>query len=152
MAAIGLKRIALTLAALLCSLLISSSVQAQDEPDVRAALGQVASALTASDPSGAMQPFSKTLPDYGKLRNYFTGLTNGFSIVNEIDILDQQGAQATVRWAMTLSSDGGNHSTRRVAEIHLRMSLEKKKWKVVEFSPISLFDPEQAQTPTKAGT
>ncbi len=124
------------------------ALQAADNADIRATLGTVANALTANDPSSAMEPFSKSFAKYDKLRDYFTGLTAAFSIVNEVDVLDQQDSQATVRWAITLASNGSNHSTHRAAEIHLRMAREKKKWKIVDFSPIDLFDPAQAQTPS----
>jgi hypothetical protein len=49
---------------------------------------------------------------------------------------------------MTVSSTGSNQSTQRMAEIHVRMIREKQHWKIVDFSPIDLFDPTQAQTPT----
>ncbi len=95
-----------------------------------------------------MEPFSKAFPKYDKLRDYFTGLTDAFSIANEVDVLEQQDSQATVRWSITLSSNGSNHTTHRSAEIHLRMARERKNWKIVDFSPIDLFDPAQAQTPS----
>ncbi|MDQ2711105.1 MAG: hypothetical protein M3Y24_02530 [Acidobacteriota bacterium] len=133
-------------------LLITTVLLAGDQQaEIRSQLSDVGSALTGSNPADAMTPFSKSFPDYNKLRNYFTGLTSAFSIVNEIDVLDEadtdKDSTATVRWTITLSNGpvSGN-GTQRAADIHVRFVREKGKWKIVEFSPIDLFDPAQAQT------
>ncbi len=127
---------------LLANVLLAGDQQAE----IRTQLSDVASALTGSNPADAMTAFSKSYPDYNKLRDYFTGLTNAFSIVNEVDVLDEadtdKDSVATVSWTITLSNGpiSGN-STQRTAEIHVRFVREKGKWKIVEFSPIDIFNP-----------
>ncbi len=124
-----------------------------DQPDgLRTQLNTIATALSAGDPSAAMGPFSKSYGSYDKLRNYFSGLTNAFSIANEVDVTDEQEARteirATVHWAITLSTLGSDNNNQRSADIQVRCVREKEKWKIADFAPIDLFDPSLSQTPT----
>jgi hypothetical protein len=129
--------------------------EADQASDLRTLLSDLAMALTSGDPASALTPFSKSLPDYEKLRDYFSGLTNAFDIVNEVDVTDEQDSPneilATVHWTITLTSKGNNSSNQRAANIHVRCVREKKKWHISGFSPIDVFDPAQAQTPTRGG-
>ena len=156
MAAIALKRHSRLLtqllfgSAMLCG--ASLRVEADQPAEVRSVLNDVAGALTASNPADAMTRFSKSFADYDKLRDYFIGLTAAFSIVNEVDVLDEKDtamdSTATVRWTITLANApvSGN-SIQRSGEIHIHIVQEKRKWRIVQFSPIDLFDPSKAQTP-----
>ena len=135
-------------------LLASTSSAGADQPaEIRARLHDVATALTDRNPAGAMTPFSKSLPEYERLRRYFDGLTEAFSIVNEVDVLDEQDTEtatvARIRWALTLSNPQTDLSTHRSAEIDVRFAREKGKWKIVAFAPIDLFDPAQALQPSQ---
>ncbi len=126
--------------------------RADQSADIRSRLNEVATSLTAGDPASAIAPFSKSFASYQRLRSYFNGLTNSFSIVNEIDVLDETDSKtdstATLSWILTLTNPQNNFNTQRSAEIHARFIREQGKWKIVEFSPIGIFDPSQAQTPT----
>jgi hypothetical protein len=146
MAVIGLK-----LAFSFVLAFLSLENQRADEPGVvRSQLHEIATFLTAGNPAGAMEPFSKSFADYGKLRDYFIGLTSAFTIVNEIDVTEEQEtateSTATVRWSITLSSLSDKHSNQRTDEIRITSIKEKNKWKIVGFSPIDLFDPSEAQS------
>ncbi len=131
----------------------TSAAAADQATDIRSRLNEVASSLTAGNPAEAMTPFSKSFANYEKLRDDFTGLTGSFSIVNEVDVLDEHDSKAesvaTISWAITLTDPQNNFNTQRSAEIHVRFVREKGKWKIGEFSPIAIFDPSQAQTPSK---
>jgi hypothetical protein len=121
-----------------------------DEPGVaRSQLDDIATSLSAGNPAAAMEPFSKSFADYEKIRDYFIGLTNSFIIVSEIDVTEEQDTAteytATARWIITFNSANDHHSNQRTGEIHIRSVKEKKKWKIVGFSPIDLFDPAEAQ-------
>jgi hypothetical protein len=122
-----------------------------DEPGVvRSQLHDIATSLSAGNPAAAMEPFSRSFADYETLRDYFIGLTSGFTIVNEIDVTEEQETTtectATARWSITVSSLSDNHSNQRTAEVHIKSVKEKNKWKIVGFSPIDLFDPSEAQS------
>ncbi len=133
-------------------LTIATGVSADQTADIRSRLREIASSLTAGDPAGAIAPFSKSFASYEKIRDYFYGLTNAFSIVNEVDVLDEADSKtestATISWAITLSNPQNNFNSQRSAEIHVRFIRENGKWRISEFSPIGIFDPSQAQTPT----
>jgi hypothetical protein len=120
-------------------------LHADQAADLRSELDVIARGLSAGDAAAAMTPFDKSLNDYDKLTNYFGGLTNAFNIVNEIDVSDEQDSndeiKATVHWTITLSDLGSNYTERRVGDINLRVVQRDRKWKIVEFAPIDIFDP-----------
>lgn len=137
--------------ALCCALVLAAStLQADDTADLRARLADVANALTAGNPSQAMAAFSKTFKDYEKLRRDFTGLTDSFTITNEVDVLAEPGEDTaspamTVRWAITLTNPQTQYSNHRAREMRIRFVRERDKWQIAEFAPLDLFDPAQAQ-------
>lgn len=137
MAATGLRIIALFAALPL--------LYADQTADLRSQLDVIARGLSAGDPAAGMTVFDRSLKDYVKLSNYFGGLTNAFNIVNEIDVSDEQDSndeiKATVHWTITLSDVGSNYTERRAGDINLRLVQRGRKWKIVEFAPIDIFDP-----------
>lgn len=137
-------------------LLLGTAIsQADQATDLRTLLSDIAVALTSGDPASALEPFSKSLPDYDKLRDYFSGLTSAFDIVNEVDVTDEQDSpneiKATVHWVITFTSKGNNWSNQRVADIQVQCLREKKKWRITGFSPIDVFDPAHAQALMRTG-
>lgn len=144
MGAIGRKRrLASTFAA---GLLLAASLFADPSSDLRATLQRVATGLTDENPADAMKPFARSFVDYDKLSGYFEGLTGSYQITNEVDVADEQDSPdqvvATIEWTITLS-DNTNPGVQdsRYGQIHVRMVREQKRWKIVEFSPIDLFNP-----------
>jgi len=115
---------------------------------VQAVLSRVASALSAGDPADAIAQFTKTYAQSEQLREYFTGLTNAYSIANEVDVTEEQDMTSeslvTIHWTLSLSDSQGGNSNRRSGEIQARLIREKTKWLIAEFSPIHLFDPAEA--------
>ena len=132
-------------------LLVAPLLRADQAADVRAQLGAVATALTAGNPAEAMTPFDKTYADYGKLSNYFAGLTSAFQIVNNVSVTDEDDAAAesklTVHWTLTLSDLGTNSTQQRAGDIQVRIVLKGRRWKIVEFAPIDVFDPQPKPWP-----
>ncbi|MFL6350599.1 MAG: hypothetical protein ACJ74Z_01935 [Bryobacteraceae bacterium] len=121
-----------------------------DRPgDVLRAINHVALALADDNATDAMTPFDKSFAKYAKLRDYFSGLTDSSQLVNEVDIIDQQDAgnqsNVTLQWTLTLINRSTLQSERRSAEIHVRLNFEGGKWKIVDFSPIDLFNPQSKQ-------
>lgn len=126
-------------------------LEADRTASVLETLNHVATALASDSATDAMTPFDKSFPKYVTLRDYFLGLTNGSQLVNEIDVLDEQdsGTQSnlTVQWTLTLTNKATLQTERRTSEITLRFKLEAEKWKIVDFSPIDLFNPQPKQQP-----
>jgi len=144
MAAIGRRHYVALLTAGLLFPLLGRSDQASNLRDL---IQQIATSLTDENPVDAMGPFSRSFNNYEKLRDYFEGLTGSYQIVNVVTVVDEQDdpgqTTATLSWTLTLSdktNPGAQDSRHR--EIHVRLVREKKRWQIVEFSPVELFDPQ----------
>jgi hypothetical protein len=142
MAAIGRKAAAITAFAFLVA-----QGRADQASEARSQLEVIATALTTGNPVQAMTPFDKSYPNYDKLSNYFGGLTNAFQIVNEIDVTGEEDTSTetklTVSWTITLSDLGTNYTEQRRADVNVRLMLKDRKWKIVDFEPIAIFDPQK---------
>jgi hypothetical protein len=112
----------------------------------RARVSYVASALTAGNPADAMSCFDKSFAGYEKLRGYFSGLTSAFQLVNQLEVTEEEDSAAeatlTIEWTLTLSDPQTGYAENRNAAVHARLALKSAKWKIVEFTPIELFDPQ----------
>jgi hypothetical protein len=117
--------------------------------DVLATINYVATALASDNAVDAMAPFDKSFANYAKLRDYFSGLTESSQLVNEVDLTDEQDSDTqssvTVDWTLTLTNKTTLQTERRSGEIHIRLTLRGGKWKIVDFSPIDLFNPQPKQ-------
>lgn len=121
-----------------------------DRPtDVLATVNYVAAALSAGNPIDAMRPFDKSFANYAKLRDYFSGLTDSSQLVNDADVTDEQDSNTesnvTVAWTLTLMNKTTAETEHRSRDIHIRLTLQNGKWKIVDFSPIDLFNPQSNQ-------
>jgi hypothetical protein len=121
-----------------------------DQPrDVLAKINYVAAALAAGNPIDAMTPFDRSFANYVKLRDYFSGLTDSSQLVNEVDVTDEQDSatesNVTAAWTLTLTNKTTLQTERRTGEIHIRLTLQNGKWKIVDFSPLELFNPQWKQ-------
>ncbi|MBV9301539.1 MAG: hypothetical protein JOY62_17320 [Acidobacteriaceae bacterium] len=119
--------------------------------DILASLNYVATALADENPDDAMARFDKSFVNYSKLRDYFAALTISSQVVSEIDIADEQDSgsesKATVEWTLSLTNKTTLETERRTGEIQVRLVSEKGKWKIVDFSPIELFNPRAGKKP-----
>jgi|GEM_PF-1228008 len=115
--------------------------------DMRSEIGQVATALTAGNPAEAIAPFDKSFANYQKLRDDFEGLTNAFQLVNEVDVVDERDTEneteLTLNWTITMTDPATNYTESRSAELSVRLARNGRKWKIVDLSPIGLFNPQQ---------
>ena len=142
MAAIARKAPLVTAALLLLS---GSPLLADRAGDIRSQISYVATSLASGSAADALGPFDKSYASYEKLSGYFQGLTV-FQIQNEVDVTDEDDtseteSKVTISWAMTLTDPTIDRTDRRTAEINVRVLLKGGKWKIVEFSPIDIFNP-----------
>jgi hypothetical protein len=139
MAATALKRAVLLFAC-------AAALAAQQSKAIYRQVAHVAGALTARDPNDAMTPFDKSFAAYDRLRDYFTALTNAYQMVNQIAVLDQNIAPAeatlTVNWELTMSDPANGLSETRSQDVVIKLSFLKDRWRIVDLSPLALFDPE----------
>lgn len=145
MAVTGRKKHAALVLAM--GLLFPALVHSDQASDLRNMLQRIATGLSDENPADALKPFDRSFGSYDKLRDYFDGLTASYQITNEVSVADEQDSSdqttATVDWTITLG-DKTNPGVQdsRYRQIHVRMVREKKHWKIVEFSPIDLFNPQ----------
>jgi hypothetical protein len=120
--------------------------------DIRAQISYIGTALAAGNAADAMRPFDKSFSNYEMLSNYFQGLT-AFQIESEIEFVEEQDtetdARLVVNWTLTLTDSGTDASERRTGDIDVRLAPKNGKWKIVEFSPISLFNPQKKLLPKR---
>jgi hypothetical protein len=113
--------------------------------DARAQVAAVAEALSSGDAADAMTHFSKSLPDYDKVRRYFEGLS-AFQVENQLNFTDEEDSDTsvglTITWDITLTDLGSDRSRRRTGEIHVKLAPTDSKWRIVEFTPLDIFNPE----------
>ena len=151
MAAIGRKLTTFSWAVLLS---VCASPMWADRPgDVRAQVTYVATALASGNPTDALNPFDKAMPDYDKLSEYFAALTSSYDVVSEIEIGDEddQEKETTVKAAWTLqTSDRVNGSNiRRTFDVTINLKSAKGKWIIFHFTPVEMFNPQIPVKPNR---
>jgi hypothetical protein len=140
MAVIAPSRFAALFLALTCTL------TAQQSKAIREQMAHVGTALSSGNPEEAMTPFDKSFDNYGKLADYFTALTNAYTLTNDVEItseeISNQDATLTVHWIMTLSDLKSGLSEVRAQDLTLKLSLKKYDWRIVSIAPLEFFNPE----------
>ncbi len=145
MAVTGRKKY--TALALVMGLLFPVLARPDQASDLRDVLQRIATGLSDENPADALKPFNRSFGSYDKLSDYFDGLTASYQITNEVNVIDEQDSPdqttATVDWTITLG-DKTNPGVQdsRYRQIHVRITREKKHWKILNFSPIDLFNPQ----------
>jgi hypothetical protein len=126
-------------------LVLAATALRADTP--REQVSYVASALTAGNASDAMTPFDRSIADYEKLRSYFSGLTNAYQLTNQLEITEEEDsseeATLTLEWTLTMVNEQTGYARNRNSTVHVRLAMKGGKWKILEFSPVELFDPQQ---------
>ncbi len=120
--------------------------QADDAADVDKVLGDMADALSGGEATQAMSAFSKTYPDYDKLSAYFDALTSAFKVENRLEFKEEDvaatQASLNVQWDLALTTGQSGFTTNRSAEVKVKLVREGKHWRITEFAPITIFDPQ----------
>lgn len=126
-------------------------LRADQSADVRACVQTIATSLSAGNTAQAMTAFDKSYAHYDTLSDYFGGLTSAFQIVNNVDFVDQDDKEGesklTVHWTITLTDLGSNFTQQRVGDIQVRLVVKGGKWKILEFAPIEVFNPQPQPWP-----
>lgn len=139
-------------AACFVSLLLAycGPLRADRAADVRGPVAYVASALSSGNPSDALGPFDRSFKNYGKLNDYFSGLTRVFEVTSEIEVKDEEDGDADtkllVTWSLTLTDPISKATIRRISDVNLTLAVKSGKWRIVDISPIELFNPQQARS------
>jgi hypothetical protein len=128
---------------------LPDSLRADRPEDIRAQVVYVASALSGGNPADALGPIDKSFKDYGKLRDYFTGLTQAYQVASEVEIKDEDDRESDtklqVTWELTLTDPATSTSNQRSADINLTLVQKEGKWKIVDLSPADFFNPQRVK-------
>jgi hypothetical protein len=126
--------------------IFGAAALASQESDVLEPINRISTALADGNPSDAIAAFDRSFAGYDRLRDYFKALTSSFSIVNEASVVDEEDAREetklTLQWTLTLTNLTTNQTDSRSSEVEVRMLLKDGRWKIVDFSPIDMFDPQ----------
>ena len=133
--------------ALLFGLLFAFPASPDQSSDLRAVLQHIATGLSEGNSADALKEFDPSFPSYDKLRDDFEGLTAGYQLTNEVNVVDEQDTpdetNAVVDWTLTLGNlNNPGIQDSRNQRIHVRFVRRKNHWKIIEFSPIDLFNPQ----------
>ncbi|HEX4749908.1 MAG TPA: hypothetical protein VH302_10235 [Bryobacteraceae bacterium] len=139
------RGIAMPAAAVMATLTLWAQPAANPSSSARQQVAAVAEALSAGDATEAMTHFAKTLPDYEKVSKYFDGLA-AFQVENQIDFTDEDDSDTAVifaiTWDITLTDLGTDRTRNRSGQIHVKVASVESKWRIVEFSPLDIFNPQ----------
>jgi hypothetical protein len=131
--------------AMLAALPLTAQPAADPSSSARQQVAAVAEALSAGDAAEAMTHFAKTFPDYEKLRRYFEGLA-AFQVENQVDFTDEDDSDTavifTITWDLTLTDLGTDRTRNKSGQIHVKLVPVESKWRIVEFSPLDIFNPQ----------
>ncbi len=109
-------------------------------------IGDVANALSGGNAEQAMEGFSKKCTNYQKLSGDFQTLTNAYLVTNRVQFIDEEvtatAATVKVHWEMSVTTKGAEYNTNRDADLTFKLVREGKHWRIVELTPIDIFDPQ----------
>ncbi len=91
-----------------------------------------------------MEQFDRTMPGYADLKNAITALWTRYQIEPSLDLKSNEGDDThrtlQIDWVLTLQNQQDPvHSTRREQSAVCVVEKRGKAWKIVSFSPASLF-------------
>jgi len=121
-------------------------LRASDSADIHSVIGDVANGLSGGSAGQAMEGFSKKCANYQKLSDDFQTLTNAYLVTDRVQFTDEEvtSAQATVKlhWEMSVTTKGAEYTTNRNADLIIKLVREGKHWRIIELTPIDIFDPQ----------
>jgi len=125
--------------------LICTIAHADDSADIHRVIGDMANAISAGEVSQAMSGFSKKYANYDKLSDDFDALTSAYFVENTVAFTDEEvsatEASVSVHWDLALTTKQSGFTKNRSADVTVKLVREGKHWRIMELSPIALFDP-----------
>ena len=125
-----------------------SCLNAAAEQTPLAAIADLATDLSESDPDGVLRYFDSQMKDYGTIEADIEALTAQADISCAIDIVKDDESNGVHKLDldvfMELKSQGGNSQLERRRErVQVEMREIKGKWKITALSPLSILGPIQ---------
>jgi hypothetical protein len=109
-------------------------------------IANLATALSESDPDGALRYFDSQMKDYPVIEMNIEALTSQTDISCLIDIVKDDESDGVhtldLDWFMQLKAQSGDEQLERRRErVQVEMRLIKGRWKVTKMAPLTIFDP-----------
>jgi hypothetical protein len=129
-------------------LLVSCLMAMAAEQTPLAAIADLATALSESDPDGVLRYFDSQMKDYGTIEADIEALTAQADVSCAIDIVKDDESNGVHKldldWFMELKSQGASPQVERRRErVQIEMREIKGKWKITALSPLSILGPIQ---------
>ena len=125
---------------------VAAALRADSEDEVRSLFVSLAAALSTGLASEFMDAFDPAMPGYQTLRIVIAALLRDFDVQSAVDLVSNagDGRARTVEadWILRLTvRSGASTSVRRRQKVTCRAEKPARKWRIVSFEPLSLFDP-----------
>ena len=125
---------------------VAAALRADSEYQVRSLFVSLASALSGGRASEFMDAFDPAMPGYQTLRAVIAALLRDFEVQSVIDLLsnagDDRARSVEADWALRITErSGAAASIQRRQKVTCRAEKPARKWRIVSFEPLSLFDP-----------
>lgn len=128
------------------ALLAALVIRGDQSQDALAAVNALSTALSNGDAAAAMAPFDKSFAQYDTLAAYLGNLAASYLITNEADIVDENDeADKTTfvfDWTLTLRNESTEQAFQRHGKVNVTVAKRGGVWKIIAFSPVSLFSPQ----------
>jgi hypothetical protein len=106
----------------------------------------MASKLSDDNAAGFMDGFDKSMPDYGKLRDWIAGLIAQAEVSSSIEPIKDEGDEVKrsvdLDWTLQIRSrEASGPLVERQQTVHAELVKQKKRWRIVSITPLDFFEP-----------
>jgi hypothetical protein len=114
--------------------------------DVLDLFASMTSKLSDDNAAGFMDGFDKSMPDYGKLREWIAGLIAQAEVSSTIESIKDEGDETKrsvdLDWTMQIRSrEASGPLVERQQTVHAELVKQKKRWRIVSIAPLDFFEP-----------
>jgi hypothetical protein len=119
---------------------------ADTHADVLDLFASMTSKLSDDNAAGFMNGFDKSMPDYGKLREWIEGLIAQAVVSSTIEAVKDEGDETKrsvdLDWTLQIRSrEASGPLVERKQIVHAELVKQKKRWRIVSITPLDFFEP-----------
>jgi hypothetical protein len=107
---------------------------------------RLATALSAGNAVGFLEPFDREMPEYARLETNILALTAQAELLCSIEVIgeggDQKGRTIELDWLLQIRSlQESGPVERRRERVRCRAEQRGKRWKITALEPVRFFEP-----------
>jgi hypothetical protein len=130
----------------LIAALAAMACLADTHADVLDLFASMTSKLSDDNAAGFMDGFDKSMPDYGKLREWIVGLIAQAEVSSSIEPVKDDGDETKrsvdLDWTLQIRSrEASGPLVERQQTVHAELVKQKKRWRIVSITPLDFFEP-----------